>query len=257
MLPIHGLHQHPHLVEAIHGHAVLEVVDEAEAAGVLVGVHALQNEQVEVVVFVALLVRLRLGLELALEVPRLFLGLLLMGKNLLHHHIGRVEILIQQITGGLQNIPEVLHVLGGLIAGELRRRIKGRHVQREQIANGVEVFRAVETSKNGATAGAGECLAAVGKLLGDLFDEGLLLIGRRLFRFLRRHFTEVDLIEDVLEFDQRVRFGHRKRERVETTVALLLFGAVAVVAVGLEKMRDRFAIGSGKDRSGCTEEQGK
>ncbi len=47
---------------------------------------------------------------------------------------------------------------------------------------------------------------------------------------------EIDLIEDVLEVDQMIQLGDGQHERVKTAIALLLLGAVAFVAVGLEKL---------------------
>lgn len=131
----------------------------------------------------------------------------------------------------------------GAIAGELRRGIEGRHVERKKIADGVEIFATIETAENHAAPVAGERFAGLGEGTGHLLEKDLPLLRRGLRRLFRRHVPEVDLLEDVVDSDEGVEIGGGKRQLVETSIALLFLGAVAVVAVGGEEAVDLGRIG--------------
>ena len=250
MIPVHRVSENLHFVEAVGRRSILEAVDESVASDVLLRVHALVNIQVSVVVFLGRLRGLLCRLKVPLEMPLARGNRLLECEDLFDNGVRSLEVLIEQVAGGLKHIAEILHVFCGLIARELRRGIKSSHVQPKQIADAVDVFVAIQTAQNGASPGARECLTTFGERQDRLLDESFLLCRRRLLGLLRRHLAKMDLIQDVFEIDQRVQLGDWKRKPVKAPVALLLFRAVAIVAVGGEEVLNRRGF------SGCMKRTG-
>ena len=111
-------------------------------------------------------------LEIIGEAPSALGGRFGSGESFFDDLVGRLDVLGEQVAGGLQSVTDVVHVLDRLVAGELRRRIKHRHIEREEIADGVQIFAPIEATEDGLTAGAGETHLGVGGELGEVGDDG-------------------------------------------------------------------------------------
>ena len=178
-------------------------------------------------------------LEIIGESPGAFARRFGGGERLFDDLIGGVDVLGEEVPGGFQGIADGVHVLDRLVARELGRRVEHRHVEREEIADGIEVFAPVEAAQDGFSAGAGEAGLGVGGELREVRDDRRDLGGGgMLFRVRGRHLAEVELVDDVLDVDQRVGLEDRERELVEAAIAFLFLRAVALGAVGAEEGAD-------------------
>ena len=94
----------------------------------------------------------------------------------------------------------------------------------------------------------------VGGELGEVGDDGGDVSGCGVsLGILGRHLTQVELINDGLDLDQRVGIRDGQREVVEATLAFLFFGAVAIGAIRGEESANRGSggvLGDERERAG-------
>ena len=202
MAAVFGLRFHADLVIAIGGHALRECQQRSIGTLVPDGLGRLVESHKTKIVNFAVGAELALLLEIIGKAPRALGGRCGRGERFFDDLVGRLDVLGEQVAGGLQSVTDVVHVLDRLVAREFRRRIKHRHIEREEIADGVQIFAPIEATEDGLTAGAGETHLGVGGELGEVGDDGGDLGGHRMFFcFLGGHFTEVELVDDVLDLD--------------------------------------------------------
>ena len=197
------------LIHAIDGNALLEVADKAITTGVFLGVHALVDIQIAIVVVTLRILLLRLAAEVVLEMPVVHRALPLRCENLLNDHVRGVEILVEQVARCLEHVAEILHVLRRLVAWKSGRRIEGRHVQAKQVTDRVDVLAPVQATQDGASAGAYQGLAAFPERLSGPLDKRFYFRSGGLLCGLGGHRAEMDLIQHILEDDEGVDSRYR------------------------------------------------
>ncbi len=259
ILPMHRLRLHADLIHAIHRHTFLEAGDVAVTALVVLRVRHLIDAQVFVLIHPAMRVdMLLLRTEVARKLPRLLRRLFADAESFLHHLIGGIQILRQEVTGSLQHIAQIIHVLGGLITRELGRRIKEAHIQGEEIAHGVDVFAFVQTAQDSLSAGAAQFYPGHRDGFRERGHYGFAFRFGGLLGLLRRHVAEVELVDDILQIDHSLQVFRREFELVETPLAFLLLRPMARGAVGVEEgFGRRVRLGGLRAAGGRREQQSR
>ena len=144
---VFGLGEHADLVPAIRGNPFGERQQRAIGALVHLGVQSLVEAEVAEVVHAGVgVAQLGLLLDILREAPGPRGGGRRLAEGLFHHGVRRLDVLVEQMAGGLQDIAQVVHMLHHLVAREPRGGIEHQHVQPEQVADGVEVFATVEAA---------------------------------------------------------------------------------------------------------------
>ena len=219
---MHGMRQHPHFVNAIGVDAFREALQPGIATFVIHRVRNFVNAEVTIVVDVLVRKAELLPLvKVVFELPLFYLRLFSLAQCFLDHEISSLEIVIEQETGSDQNVTKRVDVLGGLVAGKAARRAKRINAAGEKIFQSVEILALIQSAEDSLSTRAFESFRDVSNFGSQRGNNGRSLFGSWLVRFWRRHLFEIKLIDDFLNCDEFFEIIDRKRQLIETPLALL------------------------------------
>ena len=191
----------------------------------------------------------QLRLLLAIEIIRCLLGVLFrLGPwpetcGTRDRFLSGAKVMIQQHARRDQLTPVVVKTVYLYIRRKICGWVPSLDVQRQKVTDRLLILKPVEPPHDGVLTAGRQLGTSGGNPHRDRRD-GLRLLARNGLLLLgRRHFTEVQLIDDLLPQLQLIKVGDLIGQPVETTIGFLRVRAVTVDAVGRKELRGQVGVG--------------
>ena len=121
------------------------------------------------------------------------------------------------------------------LGGKVLRRIPGFYVEAQKVAEGVAVLPRVQPPEHRVSAAVSQRGTRVGDFRREVGDGLLALRFAGLTFVFGWHVAQIQLVDNLLVLFERIQGGDGVRERVETSIGLLLFAPVAGDAICFQK----------------------